>query len=164
MEKKTAEWFKAEYDEAQSRAKEDRIDAKYLYEIYLEKVKDYLPVMGRWKNEKGMTLDEIRLLLGIGQRAWNVLTKMPTIQRYVGLKGDFIESKLEMDLLSAKYRNADNHKFHETSLKLFHSGFGDKKSIKYDIPDKIEMKITDGRMSDEEIEKKYKSDDTEEIE
>ena len=164
MEKKDGEWFKREYDIAQETAKEDAIDAKFLYEVYKDKVKDFLPIMGRWKNEKGMTLEEIRLLLGIGSRAWKVLSRMPTIKNYIGLKGDFIETKLEMDLLSAKYRNEDNHKFHETSLKLFHSGFGDKKSIKYDIPEKIKFEITDGRMSDEEIEKKYKSDDTKDIE
>lgn len=147
----TKERFKEDFDLVVSNKKDNKVTVDYAYKEYKDKLEPYLHTIGLWKNDKGMTLSDIRLLLNIGRNTWEILSQLPTVKEYTLKSGDFMETRMEMEFLEAKRENKDNAKFHEMGFKLFHSNYGDRKDINYNFPKNIELKITGAKMEDEEI-------------
>ena len=141
----TKEQFKIEFDQIKKQIKDDVVDLKYAWSEYNEKVAPYLPLIASWKADKGLTLVDIRLLLGVGSNVWRIITKLSEFENFGKVGGSFIEAKMEKDFLEAKQENQGNAKFHEMGFKLYHTRYKDRKDINYNVPQNISLEVKDAR-------------------
>jgi len=145
-------YFKAEFENV-TKDIDTPVTLGYAWSEYQDKVEPYLPLMAHWKTEKKHTDEEIRLLLGVGSKVWQVLIKFDVIRDYIRQNGQFLESAVEKQFFEAKNNNQNSAKFHEMAFKLVHTKYGERKDVNYNIPNQIDINVKDSRLDKQDIKK-----------
>ncbi len=130
-------------------------DEEFAWQVYEERVLPYELLITKFRNgekDKRLSMEQIRRGLGVSQSMWKRFKSMPTFQEIIDADGDLMRMKAQMDIVKGVSQNPKNAKLLELQAKRF-DPFYMEEGKDVDTPTKIEFKIVDTGMSEEEIKK-----------